>query len=90
MSKPGETIGEDEAPTPLASLGDVARALARVIRRIDKGSLDHAKGQVLINGLGTLAKLKQDARDSLWTKRAEQMWKEREASKRAAEPEANH
>lgn len=81
MDKPSETFGEDETRTPLASLGDVERALARIIRRIDKGTLDHAPGQVMVNALGTLAKIKQDARDSKWLPRVKELWKEREAAK---------
>lgn len=77
MSKELETFGEDEAPTPLATLGDVQRALAKTIRQIQKGALGHQTGQVLINGLGTLAKMKQDARDSRWMQRAEVLWRER-------------
>lgn len=85
--KVSETFGEDETRTPLATLGDVERALARVIRRIDKGTLDHAPGQVMVNALGCLAKIKQDARDSKWLPRVKEMWKEREA--RSAQPEAH-
>lgn len=89
MSNAGETFGPDEAPTPLATLGDVQRAVARTLRRLEAGKLDHAKAQVLINGYGSLAKVMQDRRDSKWVKRAEQMWNEREA-RSAAESEANH
>lgn len=79
MSQAPEIYGPDEAPTPLATLGDVQRALAKTIRRIESGAIGHQTGQVLINGLGTLAKVKQDARDSLWTKRAAVLWEERHA-----------
>ena len=90
MSKEPETFGEDESPTPLSTLGDVQRAMAKTIRRIEAGkTLDHATGQVLINGLGALAKVMQDRRDSLWTKRGEVLWKER-ADRANAQPQENH
>jgi hypothetical protein len=42
----------------------------------------------VMNGYATLAKVMQDQRDSLWTKRAKKLWDEREA--RIAEPQADH
>jgi hypothetical protein len=83
MSKTPETFGEDEAPTPLACLGDVQRALAKTLRKIERGTVKHDVGQVLINGYGTLAKLMQDARDSRWLPRVKEMWAEREQAKQA-------
>lgn len=79
MSKAPETFAEDEAPIPLATLGDVQRALARVIRQTKKGTVELATAHCMVIALGTLAKLMQDQRDSLWTKRAKKLWDEREA-----------
>lgn len=86
MNSP-ETFGEDEAPIPLATLGDVQRALAKLIRQMRKGTVEPAHGHCCVIALGTLAKLMQDKRDSLWTKRAAVLWAERE--KDASAPE-NH
>lgn len=89
MAKQAEVFGENEAPTPLGTLGDVQRALAKTLRRIEKGSVDHSTGQVLINGYGTLAKVMQDARDSMWTKRARVMWEDRQRAN-SADASPNH
>ena len=89
MAKEPEVFGEDEAPTPLSTLGDVDRALAKTLRRIEAGSVKHDKGQVLINGYGTLAKIKQDARDSRWVQRTRVMWEERQKAN-GSQPPANH
>lgn len=89
--KEPEVFGGGEAPTPLATLGDVQRALAKTLRRIEAGTVKHDTGQVLINGYGCLAKVMQDRRDSVWTQRARQMWNEREAAKsNGADAQANH
>lgn len=81
--KQPEKIGEDETPIPLMTLGDVERALAKVLRQSHKGTLPLNVAHMMIIGLGTLAKVKQDARDSRWTKRAEVMWKDRQAKQTA-------
>lgn len=87
MSKARETFAEDEAPIPLATLGDVQRALAKIIRQTKKGTVDLPVAHCMVIALGTLAKLMQDQRDSLWTKRAKVMWSEREKN---AQPTADH
>lgn len=55
-----ESFGADEAPTPLATPTDVRRALAKTLRRIEKGTVTHHVGQVLINGYGSLAKMMRE------------------------------
>jgi hypothetical protein len=55
-----EVFGADEAPTPLATPTDVRRALAKTLRRIEKGTVSHHTGQVLINGYGSLAKMMRE------------------------------
>lgn len=88
--KTPETFGEDEAPLPLATLGDVQRALATVIRQVKKGTgIDLATAHCMINGLGSLAGMMQDARDSRWMQRSRIMWEERNA-KSDANPRADH
>lgn len=80
--KTPENFGADEAPTPLGEIGSVRRALARTLRRIESGTLDHAKGQVLINGYGTLFKMFVDAREARWLPRVKELWRERSAQQR--------
>lgn len=61
-----ESYGSDEAPTPLQTFADVRRAIARTLRRLEKGSIDRGDGQVLINGYGTLANLiREDVSDDI-------------------------
>lgn len=60
MSQDGETYDENEAPIPLASTGDVQRALAKALRMVAKGSMDTARGHTLIIGYGTLAKMMRE------------------------------
>lgn len=79
--KTAEKFGPDEAPTPLATPRDVRRALARTLRRIEAGSLDHAKGQVLINGYGSLFKSMMELQDRVWLPRVKELWRERESAK---------
>lgn len=92
MSKVAETFEEDEHPLPLATLGDVQRALAKTIRQARKGAIELPMAHMMINGLGSLAGMMQDARDSRWTQRTRVLWEERAAKGEAksAEPEANH
>ncbi len=90
MSKTTEIYGEDEHPLPLATLGDVQRALAKTIRQARKGTIDLPMAHMMINGLGSLAGMMQDARDSRWTQRTRIMWEEREVKTIAAVSEAGH
>lgn len=55
--EPEEVFGDDESPTPLATRADVRRALAKHLRRLQKGTVPHDLGQVLITGYATIAKL---------------------------------
>lgn len=88
MTKTHEIIGEDEAPLPLATLGDVQRALAKTIRQARRGTIELPMAHMMINGLGSLAGMMQDARDSRWQQRARVLWDERE--KANAQPIPNH
>lgn len=69
----------------LETLGDVRRALAAVCRRIERGTIDYKRGQVLVVALNCLAQHMQDARDSVWVKRARLLWEERSAKLTQAE-----
>lgn len=60
MADSPETFGDDEAPTPLDTPRAVQRALAKTLRRIERGSIGHHVGQVLINGYGSLAKMMRE------------------------------
>ena len=103
MAQDGDIPDEKKPPTPekawddlepdgrkLETLRDVRRALAFVCRRIEAGTIDHKTGHTLIMGFNTLGGLMQDARDSMWTKRARMLWDEREKAKASAEPRADH
>lgn len=99
MSDTPESPDEKEPRTRLAAcwdlntLGDARRALAATCRDIRSGSLEPKTGHSLVIALGTLAKVMQDQRDSLWTKRAAKMWREFEKKDEApddAEREAGH
>ncbi len=62
MSKMADvSYGPDESSTPLETFADCRRALARTLRRLEKGSISRADGQVLINGYGCLANLIRDS-----------------------------
>ena len=45
---------------PLPSYADVQRAIVRTIRHISQGKCKPGKGQVMINALGTLAKVMRE------------------------------
>lgn len=82
------TPGTDEPGRKLETLGDVRRALANTCRKIENGSIDFKTGHSLVIALGTLAKVMQDQRDSIWVKRARVLWAEREQV--VAQPVADH
>lgn len=63
MTEPRETFDESESPIPLRTMGDIERALARVIRQLHKGSLGVAVGHSMVIALGTLAKVKRESVD---------------------------
>lgn len=74
----GETSEKNGGGGPetiaLDTLGDVRRFIAQVVREVYRGSLRPDCGGVVVAGLGVLAKVMQDQRDTLWTKRSRQMW----------------
>lgn len=71
MKEQEETYGSDEAPTPLRTFADVRRALAKTLRRLERGSVETNVAAVLVNGYGSLAKmLREDLADDI-TKRVE-------------------
>ena len=74
-----EAYGDDESPTPLRTRLDVRLALAKHLRRIQKGSVNHAVGQVLITGYATLAKLMTEDESSDVIRRIEAV-EERQAA----------
>jgi hypothetical protein len=78
----------DCAGARLDTLSDVRKAIGSLCRLLRAGKVDPSVGGVVMNGYATLAKVMQDQRDSLWTKRAKKLWDEREA--RIAEPQADH
>jgi hypothetical protein len=91
---PATTGGKDDPPpvndcpgVKLDTLGDVRRAIGALCRLLRAGKVDPSVGGVVMNGYATLAKMLQDQRDSLWTKRAKVMWDEREKN---AQPAADH
>jgi hypothetical protein len=73
----------------LDNLADVRKAMAFVVRRIERGTLDYKRGHTVIMGLNCLAAMMQDARDSTWVRRARVLWQEREAAK-GGQPQADH
>lgn len=77
--KQAEVFDETESPIPLASVADVERMLAKVIRQVHKGTLTPQLGHSLIIGLGTLARIKEARIERIWAKRAEVLWAERQA-----------
>lgn len=86
----GEPPVEDCKGMALVTLRDVRFAIAAACRLIKAGKLSPQTGGVLMNGYATLAKMLQDQRDSLWTKRAEVLWKERQGKPENAGAEENH
>lgn len=80
----------DDCPGPdLSSLSKARQALAAAARLIKAGKIPSERAGSYVNALTALVKAYQDARDSLWTKRAEQLWKERGA-RANAEPSAHN
>jgi hypothetical protein len=82
-------VPDDCEGPDLSSLPKARQALAAACRLIKAGKLPSDRAGSYVNGLTALVKAYQDARDSLWTKRAAKMWEERE-QRNAAQPEANH
>lgn len=62
-SEVAEVFGKGETPLVLETLRDTKRVLAKIIRQIHFGTLDHKRGMVLIGGLGTLAKIQEAEQD---------------------------
>lgn len=71
MSETPEVFDDSESPIPLKGRADVRRALAKVIRQIHRGTMAHNVGQVLIIGLGTLAKIMHEDDESDLIRRIE-------------------
>jgi hypothetical protein len=82
-------VPDDCAGPDLSNLPKARKALAAAARLIKAGRIPSDRAGSYVNALTALVKAYQDARDSLWTKRAEQLWKEREA-RQSAEPASNH
>jgi hypothetical protein len=78
------TDASEDPTTP--TMREVRGALWSVLGRIERGALKHDVGQVLINGYGSMYKMLMDKRDSVWTKRAEVLWSERQQKTRAESP----
>lgn len=88
-SPPG--VPDDCQGPDLSSLPKARKALAAACRLIKAGKLPTERAGSYVNALTSLVKAYQDARDSVWTKRAEQLWRERaQRPPRDAEPPANH
>jgi hypothetical protein len=74
----------------LGGLGDLQREMVRVYKRMRRdGGFAKDHGNALMHALNCIASVMQDRRDSLWTKRADVLWREREA-KQSAQPAASH
>lgn len=80
----GEVVDDSESPIPLETLGDVQRALAKVVRQAHKGSLPLNVAHLMTITLGTLAKVMQDRRDSKWLPIVKELHRERQQQKTAA------
>lgn len=74
---PPEVPDDCEGPQ-LENLSQARRALAAACRLIKAGKIPTDRAGSYVNALTALVKAHQDARDSLWTKRAAVMWQERE------------
>lgn len=81
-------VPDDCEGPDLSNLAKARRALAAACRLIKAGKIPSERAGSYVNALTSLVKAYQDQRDSLWTKRAEKLWEERQ--QRAAQPEANH
>lgn len=77
---------DDCAGPVLEKLRDVTKEVAAVYRLLKKGHLEPGRGHVMLTALGIQLKALQDRRDSLWTKRAEKLWEEREQRQQQQEP----
>lgn len=84
-AKPPEVPDDCEGPD-LSNLSKARQALAAACRLIKAGKIPTDRAGSYVNGLTALVKAYQDARDSLWTKRAAQLWAERKASHAAESP----
>jgi hypothetical protein len=80
--------GKEEA-IPLETLGDVRRFLARVSLEMYRKKLDSGAGHGIVIALGTLAKVMQDQRDSLWKRRTREMWEAHKARRAPTGEPAN-
>lgn len=87
MANSGEPTGDSGTPPgvpddcegpDLSSLPKARQALASACRLIKAGKIPSERAGSYVNALTSLVKAYQDARDSLWTKRAAQLWEERE------------
>lgn len=85
MTDRTETFDETEAPIPLRTPGDVQRALAKTLRQVAKGTMDHTRGHCLIIGYGTLAKMMRETVADEVVRRLEAI-----EAKQAADPAHPH
>lgn len=81
MSNSSETFDETESPIRLGTPADCERALARFIRQVHKGSLDHKIGHSLIIGIGTLAKMMRERHEDEALERLNRLEKARAESR---------
>lgn len=70
----------------LENLFQVRKALAQAARLIKAGKLPSERAGNYVNALTSLAKVMQDARDSLWLPRVKELWRD----KQEKQPEAPH
>ena len=82
-------VPDDCAGPELGNLPQARKALASACRLIKAGKIPIERAGTYVNALTSLVKAYQDARDSLWTKRAAVMWEERQ-KQNAAEPAPPH
>jgi hypothetical protein len=62
----------------IATLGDVQRALGRIARAIEQGTIEWKVGSVLVQAYTALFRILQDKRDSKFKTQLAILWKERQ------------
>lgn len=82
-------VPDDCAGPELDNLPKARKALAAACRLIKAGKIPTDRAGSYVNALTALVKAYQDARDSMWTKRAAKLWEERE-QRHAAESPPSH
>ena len=90
MAEERDEIVDPPGPS-LESLGDVRRELAVLYRRLRRGMVQPEMSGVMVNCLTSLARVFQDQRDALWTKRMRKLWEASPVSKApSGEADAQH